>query len=73
VCFGNRGIGCANRGEDSLKQDLETWLQLTNKPASLDSKLSENEHDKRLALMALNVVRDFKTNDFGSTYRSLLK
>jgi hypothetical protein len=55
-----------------LRQELNQWLQQvhTNDDKSLSS---QNLQNKRFAMMAWNLAKDFRTNEFSSTYKALFK
>lgn len=66
-----RGISF-NRPESELRADLGQWLETVSHQLATDvSDSQENVHNKRFAMMALNIAKDLKTNPFAATYRAL--
>lgn len=73
VCVHDRAIPL-HRPQEQLRSDLDMWLKrVCGEPSEpLLSGSRENVHNKRFAMLAINVVKDLKTNPFASTYRVAL-
>lgn len=53
-----------------LRKELGDWMTLANRNVA-SPELAVNPFERRVALFALNVARDFPHNDFGHALRAL--
>jgi hypothetical protein len=65
-----RGIAVEHKPAASLRKELGDWMTLANRNVA-SPELAVNPFERRVALFALNVARDFPHNDFGHALRAL--
>jgi hypothetical protein len=65
-----RGIAVEHKPMASLRKELADWVTLVNRNVS-NTDLAVNPYERRVALFALNVARDFPHNDYGHALRAL--
>jgi len=75
----NRGIGISAKSEKCLRQEINNWLSMISNPKDEEIYIDAdtvrlvpiNEQNKRFAMMALNIAKDFVRSDSSMCYRTL--